>query len=62
MLRLTDEIPGDDLRVGSLVRNHHDLGRSGKHVDADPAVENALRLGHELVARPDQDVGWTAAK
>ena len=59
---LADEIPGDDFRVRGLVGDDHDLGRAGEHVDADPAIEDALGLGHELVARADQDVGRAAAE
>ena len=39
-----------------------DLGRAGEDVDADLAEEHPLRLGDELVARADDDVGGLAGE
>ena len=62
MLGLTHQIPGDNLRIGLRIGNHHRFGRSGEHVDADPAEQDALGLGDELVAGADQDIRLGAAK
>ena len=62
MLGLADQVGGDHHRVGAVVGNHGRFGRAGHHVDAHPAKQHALGLGHEAVAGPDDDVGRVAAE
>ena len=62
MFGLANQIGGDDRGIGGLVGNHQDFRRPGEHVDADTAVENALGLGHILIAGPDQNVGRVAGE
>ena len=51
-----EEVGGADLAVDGLVGDDEGLGRAGEEVDADAAVELALRFGDIGVARPDQHV------
>ena len=62
MLGLADEVGRDDRRVCGIVGDDGNLGRSGEHVDADFAEQRALRLGDELVAGADDDVGRLAGE
>ena len=62
MLGLADEIFGHNLRIGAVVGNHGDFGGAGEHVDADAAIEHALGLGDEAVARTDQNAGRLAGE
>ena len=62
MLGLADEIPGDKVRIGRFVGQDQAVGRTGEHVDADPAEQNALGFRHELVAGADQDIGFGQAE
>ena len=57
VLRLTDEIAGDDFRVGTGIGDNRNLGRSGKNIDADLAEQRALGLGDEFIPGSDNDVG-----
>ncbi len=50
VLGLADQVGGDLRRVGGVVGEDGDLGRSGLGVDADPAREVALGGGHVDVA------------
>ena len=56
VLRLTQKIGGDDLRVRGVVRDDEYLGGACHEVDPDRAEQPALGLDHVGVARPDQDV------
>ena len=62
VLGLADEIARDHARIGGVVGDHRDLRGPGEHVDADLAEQHALRLGDELVARADDDVGGLAGE
>ena len=56
VLGLAEQIGGADFAVDALVGDDQRLGRAGEQVDADAAVELALRFRHIGVARPDQHV------
>ena len=56
MLGLAEEIGGAELGIDALVGDDQRLGRAGKQVDADTAVELALGFGDEGVAGADQHV------
>ncbi len=56
VLRLAEEIGGDELRGAGGVRDHRDLGGASLRVDADRAVYQALCGGHIDVARAGDDV------
>ena len=62
MLRLSDQIPGDELGGGRAVGDDEAVGRACEHVDADTAEKDAFGLGHELVAGSDQDVRFRQAE
>jgi len=62
MLRLTDEVPGNDIRIGVLVRDDHAFRRAGKHVDANTPVKDPLGLRNELVTRTRQNLRGRRAK
>ena len=53
---LTEEVGRTHLGVDGVVGEQERFGGPGGEVDADPAVELTLGLGHERVARPDQNV------
>ena len=50
VLGLAQQVDRDDERVGVLVGDDQDLGRTGEQVDADLAEQLPLRLGDERVA------------
>ena len=56
MLGLRDEVRSHQNRVGGVVGDDRDLGRSGLAVDADNAPHHALCLGHPDVPRAGDDV------
>ena len=56
MLCLTEQVGGDDHRVGGLVGDDQDLRRAGDEVDADLAEQPALGLDDVRVARADEEV------
>ena len=56
MLGLAEQIGRADFAVHAVVGDDQRLGRAGEQVDADAAVELALRLRHIGVARPDDHV------
>ena len=58
MLGLPQQVHRAHLGIGRVVGNHQRLGRTGKQVDADAAIQLALGFGHVHVARTDQHVDW----
>ena len=56
MLGLTQNVSGDQARVGGTVGHHEDLGRAGEQVDPHTPEELALGLGDVGVAGPDEHV------
>ena len=56
MLGLPEQVGRADFAVDRVVRDDQRFGRAGEQVDADAAVELALRLRHIGVARPDHHV------
>ena len=56
MLRLAEQIGGDQSRVGGGVGDDQHLGRPGEQIDPDAPEQLALGLGDERVAGPDQHV------
>ncbi len=56
VLGLADEVGGDVDRVGGVVGEHGDLGRTGLGVDADQPAQFPLGGGHVDVARPGDQV------
>src|SRR5581483_12315111 len=53
VLGLRHHLARDELRVGALVRDDQNLGRSRESVDAAGAEDLALRLGDPYVAGAD---------
>ena len=45
MLRLADQIVGDDIGIGRAVGDDQDLGRAGEQIDTDAPEQQTLRLG-----------------
>ena len=50
MLRLAEQISGDERRIGTVVGNDQDLSRSRRQIDADKAEQLALGLGDVGIA------------
>ena len=61
VLGLADQVCGDVRRVGGVVGQHGDLGRSRLGVDTDDALDQALGAHRVDVARPGDQVDGTAA-
>jgi hypothetical protein len=59
MLGLTQQVGGAEFPVDAVIGNDQGLGRAGEEIDADTAIELALGLRHEGVARADQHVDGT---
>ena len=55
MFSLADKVLSDDLRIGTVIGNHGNFRRTGKHVDTDAAIEGPLGFGNKTVARTNQD-------
>jgi hypothetical protein len=62
VLGLRDQVDGDVRRVGRVVGQDADLGRTGLRVDADDALEQPLGRRHVDVARPGNEVDREAVR
>ena len=56
MLRLADEVDGDQACVGGVVGDHEDLGGAGFGIRPDQTRDRALGRRHEVVAGTGDDV------
>ena len=56
MLGLAQQVHRTHFAVDRFVGNDQCLGRAGKQVDANPAVQLSLGLGHEHIARAHQHI------
>ena len=56
VLGLPQQVHRAHFAIDRVVGNHQGLGRAGKQVDANPAIQLALGLGHKHIARPHQHV------
>ena len=56
VLGLGEQIRGDGVRRGRGIRDHHDLARPGRQVDAHTTRDQELGRRDVCVARPDDGV------
>ena len=56
VLRLPEQVAGDQRRIGAIVGDRQDLRGPGQQVEAAPAEQLPLGLGDILVARAAQDI------
>ena len=62
MFGLPDEVVGHHLGIRAGIGQHHAVGGTREHVDADLTEEHPLGFGNILVAGADQDVGLGQAE
>ncbi len=60
VFRLGDQVGGDEVRRGRVVRDDRHLGRAGLRVGADGAEQQPLGGRHVHIAGPGDDIGGRA--
>ena len=54
MLRLSDQIGGNNLGIRAAIRDHQAVSWTSNHINPNAAKQNAFGLSHKLIARSRQ--------
>ena len=58
MFGLTDEIFGNDGRVGGFIGNHGNFGWTCKHINANTAIKHTFGLSNKGISWPNKHMHW----
>jgi len=62
VLRLTDEVAGDNFRVCRFIRDDQNLGRASEKINTHAPKQNAFGFGNKTITRPHQYVGFVTGE